>query len=346
MERFLRGLGLTQGERLVAAVSGGADSLALVLVLRILAPRLDLHISALTVDHGLLPEAAFIAARVTEQCATLGIDCVSQKADVSGLAVRERLGIEEAGRKLRYRLLEEERSAKGAQYIALGHHRADLAEDVLMRLTRGTGWPGLGGMDARDDKRHLLRPLLFTDPRALRDILRECRISWFEDPSNADQRFKRNRIRHTILPSLKKENPSLEYCLARLWRLAQTDRDYWEKILDALTDKIRWNAKDEEISLPTELLHDLHAAIRLRLYLRVLSLLTDTAAENRHTGQARADTLLALDAALERGRGNACFQLPGGVEARLNKGAVILSRLNKINKPCIRESEIVSRSGR
>ena len=136
VERFLRGLGVNRGERLVAAVSGGADSLALVLVLHILALRLDLRISALTVDHGLLPEAASIAARVVEQCAALGVDCGSQKADVSGLAVKERLGIEEAGRKLRYRLLEEERSAKGAQYIALGHHRADLAEDVLMRLAR------------------------------------------------------------------------------------------------------------------------------------------------------------------------------------------------------------------
>ena len=200
-------------------------------------------------------------------------------------------------------------------------------------------------MHARDDKRHLLRPLLFTDPRVLRDILQECRISWFEDPSNADQRFKRNRMRHTVLPSLKKENPSLEYCLARLWRLAQTDRDYWEKILDALTDKIRWNAKDGEISLPAELLRDLHPAIRLRLYLKALSLLTDTAAENRHTGQARADTFLALDAALERGRGNTRFQLPGGVEALLNKGAVILSRPNKTNTPDMRKPDLVSHSG-
>ncbi|MDR3357510.1 MAG: tRNA lysidine(34) synthetase TilS [Desulfovibrio sp.] len=324
VERFLLSLGLGRGDRLLAAVSGGADSMALILVLRILAPRLDLHVSALTVDHGILPEASAVAATAVRRCAALGVGCALKKADVPGLAGRERLGLEEAGRKLRYRILEEERAAQKADYIALGHHQADLAEDVLMRLTRGAGWPALGGMRARDARRRLLRPLLCVKPQSLRMLLRECRIDWFEDPGNSDLRFKRNRMRHIVLPALRKENPSLDRAVARLWRLARTDRDYWENLLDALLNKVQWKADAREVTLPGGLLHGLHAAVRLRLYHRALSFLAGREGNKRGI-QGRSDTLLALDSALAEGRGNTRFQLPGGLEARLDKGAVVFT---------------------
>ncbi|MDR2054636.1 MAG: tRNA lysidine(34) synthetase TilS [Desulfovibrio sp.] len=325
VERFLPSLGLGKGARLLAAVSGGADSMALVLILRILAPRMGLRVSALTVDHGILPEAGSVAAMAVRQCAALGVGCALKKADVSGLADRERLGLEEAGRKLRYRLLEEERVAEKADYVALGHHNADLAEDVLMRFTRGAGWPALGGMQARNAQRRLVRPLLFIKPQPLRAILRECRIDWFEDPSNSDLRFKRNRMRHTILPALRKENPSLDHAVARLWQFAQTDRDYWEKTLDALLKKVQWNADAPEVALPKGLLRGLHAAVRLRLYHKALSFLAGGDNGKRGT-QARGGTLLALDAAYAEGRVNARVQLPGGVEARLDRDTVVFRR--------------------
>ena len=325
VERVLLSLGLGRGARLLAGVSGGADSMSLVLILRILAPRLDLHVSALTVDHCILPEADSVAAMAVKQCADLGVSCALKKADVPGLADRERLGLEEAGRKLRYRLLEEERVAEKADYVALGHHQADLTEDVLMRLTRGAGWPALGGMQARDAQRRLLRPLLFVKPLPLRMLLRECRIDWFEDPGNSDLRFKRNRVRHTVLPALRKENPSLDRAVARLWRLAQADREYWEKILDALLEEVQWNAGAREVTLPGRLLRGLHADVRLRLYHRTLSFAAGGESDKRGI-QARGDTLLALDAAFTKGRRNARFQLPGGLEARLERDAVVFRR--------------------
>ncbi|MDR3320049.1 MAG: tRNA lysidine(34) synthetase TilS [Desulfovibrio sp.] len=322
VERFLLTLGLKRGTRLLAAVSGGSDSTALVFVLCLLAQRLDLRIFALTVDHGLLPEAGAVAARVSAQCAEFGIDCVSRKVDVLGLAGREHLGIEEAGRKLRYELLEDERAAREAEYSVLGHHSGDLAEDVLMRLTRGAGWPALGGMKARDDRRRLLRPLLFVKPRDLEALLLECGLDWFEDPGNADLRFKRNRLRHTVLPLLLKENPSLDKKIGELWRLAQIDGDYWEEILDELLQKHPWRMDACCLTLPRELLRGRHPAVRLRLYHRALSIFSRVSITGRRR-QARADTLLALDAALAKGRGNARFQLPGGVEAHLAGGAVV-----------------------
>ena len=149
VERFcLRELRLPRGAHLLLALSGGADSTALALILRVLTPRLDLTLQALSVNHGLRPEAEEDAACALTACRRLDIPCAVRLADVRALAAAEGLGLEDAGRRARYALLEEEREALGANFIALGHHAGDVSEDVLLRLTRGTGWPALGGMCA------------------------------------------------------------------------------------------------------------------------------------------------------------------------------------------------------
>lgn len=341
VERFcLRRLALPRGARLVLALSGGADSTALAVILALLRPRLDLKLFALSVDHGLRPQAAEDAAYAQRLCHALEIVCTLRQADVAGLAQRQGLGLEEAGRRLRYALLEEERRAVGADFSALGHHSRDLSEDVLLRLTRGAGWPALGGMPARDDARRILRPLLFTCPEDLKVLLQECGVSWQEDASNQSPRFKRNRLRQEVLPLLRKENPSLERTFSDLWQLAQCDRDYWEKTLDAALAARPWRTEMLEgarsLTLPKALLAGLHPAARLRLYLRAVRLLVSPAgghhaedeicAPEHGKGQARARTLLALDAALRQGRGNTRFQLPGGLEARLRNGEISFCR--------------------
>lgn len=341
VERFcLRRLALPRGARLLLALSGGADSTALAVILGLLRPRLGLELFALSVDHGLRPQAAEDAAYAQRLCHALEIVCTLRQADVAGLAQRQGLGLEEAGRRLRYALLEEERRAVGADFSVLGHHSRDLSEDVLLRLTRGAGWPALGGMPARDDARRILRPLLFTCPQALKVLLQECGVSWQEDASNQSPRFKRNRLRQAVLPLLRKENPSLERTFSDLWQLAQWDRDYWENTLDAALAARPW--RDEilqgarSLILPGGLLAGLHPAVRLRLYLRAVRLLAghpgghhaenEICAPEHAKGQARARTLLALDKALRQGRGNTRFQLPGGLEARLRNGEICFCR--------------------
>ena len=326
VERFCReDLRLPRGARLLLGVSGGADSAALALVMRLLAPRLDLALHALTVNHGLRPEAADDAAHARRLCAGLGIPCAVRDADVRGYAAARALGLEDAGRRLRYALLEEERRACGADGIALGHHAGDVSEDVLLRLVRGAGWPALGGMTARDDARRLVRPLLAADPASLRALLRECGLAWREDGSNADRRFRRNRLRHDVLPLLREENPSLERTLLDLWRLARLDEDYWNVRLDEALAACPWQEDAEGLVLPAGLLRGLPPAARLRLYLRaVRRMLRARGNDTPHRGQARARTLLALDQALRDGRGNTRFQLPGLLEARLAQGSVHL----------------------
>ena len=219
-------LGLRTGQRLLLAVSGGADSLALASLFSHLAPARGWQLHALSVNHGLRTEAGNDAAHAVSVCAALGIPCRVTAVDVPGRR-HQGEGVEEAARRLRYAALEEERRRCGADWILLGHHAGDAEEDMLLRLLRGTGWPALGGMRARDDRRHVLRPLLAIPPEELRDYLRALGTDWREDHSNTDTRFTRNRIRHTILPLLRTENPALSTALARLRDLAALDADYW-----------------------------------------------------------------------------------------------------------------------
>ncbi|MFT4301335.1 MAG: tRNA lysidine(34) synthetase TilS [Desulfovibrio sp.] len=348
VERFcLRQLDLTRGSHLVVAVSGGADSTALALILSLLAPRLDLHLSALSINHGLRPEAEDDAAHAQAVCQALGILCSVRKADVKGFAAKHHVGEEEAGRSIRYSLLEEERLVQHAHFIALGHHREDLSEDVLLRLVRGAGWPSLGGMPARDDNRHLLRPLLTCCPDDLKQLLVQCELSWREDASNQSTQYRRNRLRLQVLPLLRAENPALDRSMGHMWQLAGMDKDYWEKLLDAALLAHPWQkvkqdqkgcpATGKSILLPRTLLRALHPAARLRLYMRAVQHLcadgltstdavTSKLPQLTTSAQGRASTLLALDEALTQGHGNTRFQLPGGFEAYLKGGAITFSR--------------------
>lgn len=309
-------LGLRPGTRLLLAVSGGADSLALAMLLSRLAPARDWRLRALSVNHGLRPEAADDAAHAVGVCRTLGIPCRVAVVNVPEQR-RHGEGLEEAARRLRYAALEEERRRCRADWIVLGHHAGDAEEDMLLRLLRGVGWPALGGMRARDDKRRLLRPLLSIRPESLRVSLRALAMDWKEDASNADERFTRNRIRHTLLPLMRTENPALSTALARLRALAALDADFWEQHLSAALAAHPPQEDDAGILLPRDLLRPLHPAARLRLFHR-----TARALALRHGGQARHDALFALERAYSEGRGGRVFQLPGPIFAELRHGSV------------------------
>ena len=187
------------------------------------------------------------------------------------------------------------------------------------------------------------------DAQALRELLVECGIGWRKDASNQSRHCKRNRLRLDVLPLLREENPSLDRTLHDLWQMARLDEDYWNTALDAALADHPWVVggsepelrKSEEaaegprLTLPAKLLAGLHPAARLRLYVRAVRFLCRPAAEDGDEGsdssgqihgQARARTLLALDDALAKGRGNTRFQLPGGLEAYLKGGSIVFRR--------------------
>jgi len=309
VERFVTdelGFDFTK-KTLVAGCSGGADSTALLLVLLCLARRNSGRVVAVHLDHRLRPESGEEAARVRALCADLDVEYVSRAADVAGMAEAAGIGVEEAGRNARYALLEEVRVARGAHAVAVAHHLDDLAEDVLMRLSRGTAWPGLAGMAGFDPVRNLLRPFLLTPKAELKAFLEGVGVSWCEDGSNADPRWKRNRVRHTLLPLFLEENPNFLESVARLWRVGAADADYWRERTAPHTGPL----------IENEVLADAHKTLRLRLYKAAL--------DDVGGGQVLAETLFKLDQAWQERRVGAMFQFPGEKTAAIVPSGVLFS---------------------
>lgn len=306
------------GRLLLLAVSGGADSMALLAALYALRPSMGHELRVAHVDHGLRPESGVEARTVAGLCRAWRIPCGVRATAVAAHARRLGLGLEETARRLRYAILRGERKRCDATWICTGHHSGDLQEDMLLRLLRGTGWPALGGMAALDPRRHILRPLLHVEPDALRVLLRHCGLTWVEDASNADMRFTRNRLRHALLPPLRRESPSLPGHVRHLWRMARDDEAHWDNLLEGLLAEHGVAPTSAVMQLPAALLGRADRATRMRLYMKAV----------RHIGggQARADTLFKLDAAWEVGRGGGTFQLPGRVSARLRQRAITFTR--------------------
>jgi tRNA(Ile)-lysidine synthase len=215
VDRALEGQGRGVPPRaLVVALSGGADSVALLDALVALAPRRGLRLVAAHLDHGLRPESGDDARFCEGLCRRLGVPFRIGHADVRARAERERRGLEDAARRERYLFLHRVLGQEDADAIATAHTRDDQAETLILRLLRGSGRVGLGAMSAR--RRGIVRPLLTLSRQDVFAHLEARGLSWREDPSNADPRHVRNRVRHELLPYLETRfNPRIKEALAR-----------------------------------------------------------------------------------------------------------------------------------
>lgn len=208
----------------LVGVSGGADSVSLLHMLCHW-PRAGLQVTAMHIHHGLRGDTADRDADfVSALCSEWGVPLVSVRADVAEVAREAGIGLEEAGRRERYRLFEETRCRLGADYILTAHTASDQAETVLMRILRGCGTDGLAGIPAvRETVR---RPLLSSTRHEIETYCLENGLTYVEDETNADTAFTRNRIRHELLPLLRQINPSADTALCRLSAHAAEDSHY------------------------------------------------------------------------------------------------------------------------
>ena len=212
--------------RVAAAVSGGADSVALVRLLALLSDDGLLTFAGLIhVNHQLRGAEAdadeqFVAALAR----TLGLPCHTVSVDVAAAARARRVSIEVAGRTERYRAFEAAAAALGVDVVATGHTRDDQAETVLLRLLRGAGARGLAAIRIRHGR--VIRPVLDCRRAELRAYLESIGQLWCEDASNTDTTIARNRLRHTVMPAVETFAPASVNALARFARLAADDEEF------------------------------------------------------------------------------------------------------------------------
>jgi tRNA(Ile)-lysidine synthase len=204
------------GAPVLAAVSGGPDSVALLHLLNELREVFDYHLKVAHMNHGVRgSESDADAAFVKDLAGTLELDAVFEKVDAPALAEKEKQSLEEACRDARRRFLLETAQKSGCRVIATGHHRDDQAETVLMRLMRGAGVTGLAAIQPKTPD-GFIRPLIECRRMEIREFLEESGIPFRADPSNLDKTHLRNRVRLDLLPLLERQfNPSIVDVLCR-----------------------------------------------------------------------------------------------------------------------------------
>jgi tRNA(Ile)-lysidine synthase len=217
---------------LVVAVSGGLDSVVLLRVLAQLSPAAGVPLVVAHANHGLRNETDMEASFVANVAEQLTLPFVSERLPVREAASQSRESVEMTGRRLRHAFLVRAAEAQQAQRIALAHHAGDQAELFLLRLLRGAGGAGLGGMrtcspSPADPRFELVRPFLDAPRELLRDYAASHSIDHCEDASNADVRIPRNRIRHELLPQLRCEySPAIDTLLLRTGDLLGAEAEF------------------------------------------------------------------------------------------------------------------------
>jgi tRNA(Ile)-lysidine synthase len=208
------------GSRVLAAVSGGPDSVVLAHWLSVLKRRRGLDVALLHVHHGLRGRAADGDARsVLALGKALELPATVVKADVKTLARRRGLGLEDAGRRARYAALASRAKRSRRSIVATGHQLDDQAETLLLHLLRGTSAAGLAGIPPRralTDGVELVRPLLPLTRAEIMAYLKVHDLPWREDASNASEAFERNWVRRRLLPLLERRRPGVKARLAAL----------------------------------------------------------------------------------------------------------------------------------
>lgn len=242
VRRFLKAHSLPARSTIIAAVSGGVDSLTLLHALADVRDEAGFVVRAATLHHGMRAEADADIARLREGCEDLLVPLDIGYADVPGIAERETLSLEVAGRQARYGFLYATAAMHDAHAVCTGHTKDDQAETLLVRIVAGTGLEGLGGIAparlAQPPESPapvwLWRPLLEVTRAGTAAFCAERGLSVLEDPANFDPRYPRNRVRHTLLPLLEREfNPAIRDALCRLADLARED----EPLLAGLAEK-------------------------------------------------------------------------------------------------------------
>ena len=303
-------------EKVIAAVSGGPDSMALLTILAELSRERGFELAVAHFNHGIRREAAREASLVERRAKALGLPLFLGSGDVPGEARRMKQGIEETARRLRHAFLEETADAWGAERIALGHTRDDQVETILHHIIRGSGWRGLRGIAPRRGR--LIRPLLTCSRGELVSYLRRRRVRYAIDRSNDDVRFFRNRIRRRLLPYLRKHfNASLDEAIVRL---GENLADGWETLERPLRALIPDRSAKAGVRIP---LGRLSGLSEFQVYLLIDMLLREKFDIAQDVEKKHFDAVKRL---IRSSRSGKRTLLPHGVTVLREQSSILVSR--------------------
>ena len=231
---------IENGNNIVIGVSGGPDSMALLNVLINLRKdeKLNYEIVVAHVNHGIRKEAEEETKYVENFCIKNEIKCFVKREKVEELAKKQKIGTEEAGRKLRYSFFEEIAIKVNASKIATAHNANDNSETVLMNLIRGSGTSGLKGIEAKRDNKYI-RPLIECTRKEIEEHCNLNKLEPKQDKTNNENIYTRNKVRNILIPLIEKEfNPNIISSLNRMSQIVKEENEYLQKQVEKIYEEI------------------------------------------------------------------------------------------------------------
>jgi tRNA(Ile)-lysidine synthase len=319
---------ISRGDHVTAAVSGGPDSMAMLVVLDELSTDLGFTLSAAYLDHRIRKGTGRERRIVERWCARLGLQLSTGETDVPAMARRAGMGLEEAAREARYGFLERfirPVAGVGGSVVALGHNSDDQVETVLHHIIRGTGLRGIAGIPVK--RGAIIRPVMCCTGEELKGHCRAVGIGYAIDPSNRDVRFLRNRIRHRLLPILRRDfNPSVDDAVIRL---ADNARGGLEALAEDIGGSLPEADAEGCVTLDGAGILDLSD---YRLYLLVDTILRERFGVCRDIGRTHFDAVASL---VRSGRSGKRTTLPHGIRVSTEHGSI---RFERIQDPATQAS--------
>ena len=309
---------LQPGEKLVAGISGGADSVCLLFVLLQWKARYGLDIAVAHVNHGIRPDAGKDAKFVENLCREQGLEFYLKEMKVGSLADQWKCSEEEAGRICRYQFFDEVAEKTGATRIAVAHNMNDRCETMLFHLFRGTGIRGLSGIQPVRDR--IIRPLLCVERGEIEQYLKVLGQDYCQDLTNEQDSYTRNRIRHHILPYAQEEISA--GCIRHMGQTAELLEET-EAYLRQQTRQmgeicVRRDTEGKEMKICCEEFTGFHKVLQKRL---LLELLQEFSPGARDITRVHVEELLELCLR----SGNRTISLPFGLTAMRTYDMVVLS---------------------
>lgn len=296
------------GDKVIVAVSGGADSLALAYAILKECEPLAITPVGVTINHQLQESATEQAARTEKQLREMGF----HEVHIKKVVVDTKSGIEAGARDARYSALSESAQEAEATKVFLGHTRDDQAETVLLGLARGSGTRSLSGMASTNGI--YVRPLLHVTREETELACAELGISFWVDPHNSNKEFSRVKVRHEVLPVMERElGPGISAALARSAALLRDDADALDSIASSEM------AHMDLSNLDCQHLEGLARAIRTRILRAAIY------AQGAPSGSISADHIASCEALVTSWRGQGAISLPGGVKVERISGRLSLS---------------------
>ena len=259
---------IENGDKIICAVSGGPDSLAMLDCLKTIKDdnELQFEIVVAHVNHMLREEADSEEEFVKKYCKNNGIEFYSKRIDVAKISNDEKIGTEEAGRKVRYDFFEEVLKKVKGNKIAIAHNKNDKIETIIMNILRGTGISGLKGIELKREK--YIRPILECEREEIEKYCDEKKLNPRIDKSNFENEYTRNKIRNIVIPYIKNEfNPNIISTIDRLSKLVEEEEEYFNIEVERKYREIREEETSKQIILDLKRFNSLEKVIKGRIVL-------------------------------------------------------------------------------